>query len=364
MRKRESVYRENERTQAGKIRMRNRKIGLLVLAVAMVLAGLRAGWCDLLINGAGATFPYPIYSKWFDVYAKNNPGIHINYQSIGSGGGIRMLSQKTVDIGASDAPMTDDQMKSAPAKVLHFPSVMGAVVIAYNLTGVKSGLKLTGPVVADIFMGKITKWNDPAIAKLNPGITLPADDITPCHRSDGSGTTYIFADYMSKVSPEWAKGMGKSTSLKWNGGYGGKGNEGVTAMVQQTPGAIGYIELIYALNNNIAFADLQNRDGKWITASLEGVTAAAAATASEMPADFRVSITDAPGASSYPISSFTWILVYQQQTDKEKGAQIVSFLKWALHDGQQYVSALKYAPLPAQVVQLEDKQIEQIQLTK
>ena len=344
--------------------MRNRRLLVLVAAALMLLAGVRASYSDLLINAAGATFPYPIYSKWFDVYAKANPGMHINYQSIGSGGGIRMLSQRTVDIGASDAPMSEEQMRQAPGKILHFPSVMGAVVIAYNLSGVKNALKLTGPIVADIFMGKITKWNDPAIAKLNPAANLPDSDITPCHRSDGSGTTYIFADYLSKVSPEWAKGMGKSTSLKWNGGLGGKGNEGVTALVQQTPGAIGYIELIYALNNHIPFADLQNHDGRFVTASLEGVTAAAAANASNMPADFRVSITDAPGADSYPISSFTWLLVYQQQSDKAKGEQIVKFLKWALHDGQQYPPELKYAPLPSGVVALEDKQVEQIQLPK
>jgi phosphate transport system substrate-binding protein len=344
--------------------MRKRKAPLLLFTAMMLLAGWRSGWSDLLINGAGATFPYPIYSKWFDLYATANPGVHINYQSIGSGGGIRMLTQRTVDLGASDAPMTDDQLKHAPAKILHFPSVMGAVVIAYNVPEVKSSLKLTGPVVADIFMGKVTKWNDPVIAKLNPGVSLPDSDITPCHRSDGSGTTYIFADYLSKVSPEWSKGMGKSTSLKWSGGLGGKGNEGVTALVQQTPGAVGYIELIYALNNHIPLADLQNHDGKWITASLDGVTAAAAASASNMPADFRVSITDAPGADSYPISSFTWLLVYQQQTDKAKGEQIVKFLKWALHDGQQYAAALKYATLPAGVVALEDKQVEQIQLPK
>jgi phosphate transport system substrate-binding protein len=344
--------------------MRNRKVRVLVWLGVILLAGWRAGWSDLLINGAGATFPYPIYSKWLDLYAKANPGIHINYQSIGSGGGIRMLTQRTVDIGASDAPMTEQQMKQAPGKILHFPSVMGAVVIAYNLAEVKNPLKLTGPVVADIFSGKITKWNDPAIASLNPSVALPDSDITPCHRSDGSGTTYIFADYLSKVSPDWAKEMGKSTSLKWSGGLGGKGNEGVTALVQQTPGAIGYIELIYALNNHIAFADIQNHDGKFVTASLEGVTSAASATASNMPADFRVSITDAPGADSYPISSFTWLLVYQQQTDKTKGEQIVKFLKWALHDGQSYVTDLKYAPLPSRVVALEDKQVQEIQLPK
>jgi phosphate transport system substrate-binding protein len=344
--------------------MRRRKLLLLAIIALMLLGGRRAGWSDLLINGAGATFPYPIYSKWFDLYAKANPGIHINYQSIGSGGGIRMLTQRTVDIGASDAPMTNEQLKQAPSKVLHFPSVMGAVVIAYNLAEVKNPLKLTGPLVADIFMGKITKWNDPALAKLNPGVALPDDDITVCHRSDGSGTTYIFADYLSKVSPEWASGMGKSTSLKWKAGLGGKGNEGVTALLQETPGAIGYVELIYALNNHVPFADLQNHDGKYVTANLMGVTAAAAASAASMPGDFRASITDAPGAESYPISSFTWLLVYQQQTDKAKGEQIVKFLKWALHDGQSYANDLKYAPLPSGVVGLEDKQVEEIQLPK
>jgi len=344
--------------------MRNRRVLWFLSLVAMLLGGWHVCWSDLLINGAGATFPYPIYSKWLDLYARANPGIHINYQSIGSGGGIRMLTQRIVDIGASDAPMTEQQMKQAPGKILHFPSVMGAVVIAYNLADVKSPLKLTGPVIGEIFMGKITRWNDPAIARLNPEVALPDSDITFCHRSDGSGTTYIFADYLSKVSPEWAKGMGKSTSLKWSGGLGGKGNEGVTALIQQTPGAIGYIELIYALNNHIAFADVQNHDGRFVTPSLRGVTAAAAATSSNMPADFRVSITDAPGADSYPISSFTWLLVYQQQTDKTKGEQIVKFLRWALHDGQNYVTDLQYAPLPSAVVALEDKQVDEIQLPR
>jgi len=342
--------------------MRKQKVLLLFFTAAMMLAGWRAGWCDLLVNGAGATFPYPIYSKWFDVYSKEHPGIHFNYQSIGSGGGIRMITQKTVDLGASDAPMTDEQIKAAPG-MLHFPTVMGADVIAYNVPGVKT-LKLTGPLVADIFLAKITKWNDPAVAKINPGVALPDQDITVCHRSDGSGTTYIFVDYLSKVSSQWAKDVGKSTSVKWPTGLGGKGNEGVTALVQQTPGAIGYVELIYAANNHIPFADLQNHDGKFVTASLASVTAAAAAMASSMPADFRVSITDAPGPDSYPISSFTWLLVYQQQTDKAKGQQIVNFLKWALHDGQQYAPPLQYAQLPASVVALEDKQVNQIQLPK
>lgn len=328
----------------------------------MALGGPRFALSDLLINGAGSTFTYPICSKWFDVYSKEHPGIHFNYQSIGSGGGIRMITQKTVDFGASDAPMTDEQLKAAPG-ILHFPTVMGADVLAYNVPGVKT-LKLTGPLVADIFLAKITKWNDPAIAKINPGVELPDQDITVCHRSDGSGTTYIFVDYLSKISSQWAKQVGKSTSVKWPTGLGGKGNEGVTALVQQTPGSIGYVELIYAANNHIPFADLQNHDGKFVTASLESVTAAAAASASKMRADFRVSITDATGPDSYPISSFTWLLVYQQQTDKAKGRQIINFLRWALHDGQQYAPPLQYAPLPAGVVALEDKQVEEIQLPK
>jgi len=346
--------------------MRNRKI--LILSTALILAGafIAVARADLLINGAGATFPYPIYSKWFDAYAKANPGIQFNYQSIGSGGGIRMLTQKAVDFGASDAPMTDEQLSKAPG-TLHFPTVMGAVVVAYNLPGFQKTLRFTGPLVADIFMGKITKWNDPAIAKLNPGVTLPDSDITVAHRSDGSGTTYIFADYLSKVSPEWAKSMGKNTALKWPTGLGGKGNEGVTAVIQQTPGAIGYVELIYALNNNITFAELQNKSGKWVMASLEGVTESAVSAASwfNMPADFRVSITDERGAKAYPISSFTYLLVDRQQTDKAKGEQIVKFLKWALSpDGQAMAEPLKYAPLPPKLIKEENAQIAKIQLPK
>jgi phosphate transport system substrate-binding protein len=331
----------------------------------MAIAGTsRTGFADMLLNGAGATFPYPIYSKWFDVYAKENPGIKFNYQSIGSGGGIRMLSNKTVDIGASDAPLTNEQLSSAPGKIFHFPSVMGAVVVAYNLPGFTGTLRLTGPVLADIYAGKITKWNDDKIKELNPGATLPETDFVVCHRSDGSGTTYIFTDYLSKVSHSWATepGPGKGTSVKWPAGLGGKGNEGVTALVQQTPGAIGYVELIYALNNNIPFAELQNHAGNWVKASLEGVTAAAASVADNMPADFRVSITDAPGADAYPISSFTYLLVYQQQSDKEKGEQIKKFINWALTDAQQYAPSLKYAPLPAAVVQREQAQLAQIQI--
>jgi phosphate transport system substrate-binding protein len=335
---------------------------VLVVCAAMVLGPLLAGIAHsaLLINGAGATFPYPIYSKWFDEYTKVDTSVKFNYQSIGSGGGITMLRNQTVDFGASDAPMNEEQLKQSPSPVLHFPSVMGAVVLAYNLPDVKQKLNLTGPVIADIFMGEIVKWSDPKIAKLNPGVTLPDDPIVTCHRSDGSGTSYIFSDYLTKVSPAWAKGVGKGTSLKWPVGLGAKGNEGVTGLVQQTPGAIGYIELIYAMKNDIPFAALQNHDGKWVNASLAGVTAAAAGAAANMPDDFRVSITDAPGADSYPISSFTWLLIYKNESDKVKGQAIVKFLKWCLTDGQQYAAPLDYAPLPAAVVQKELLQINQI----
>jgi phosphate transport system substrate-binding protein len=340
--------------------MGKQTVKVALLALALVLGSFQVGRADMLINGAGATFPYPIYSKWFDVYAKENPGIHFNYQSIGSGGGIRMFTAKTVDFGASDAPMTDEQIKDAKGEVFHFPTVMGADVVAYNIPGFTGTLRLTGPLIADIFMGTIKKWNDPAITSLNPGAKLPDRDIVVCHRSDGSGTTYIFADYLSKVSPAWAKDIGKSTSLKWPVGLGGKGNEGVTALVQQTPGAIGYIELIYALSNHIPYAELKNSDGKWLKASLQGVTAAAAGAAANMPKDFRVSITDAPGAKAYPISSFTYLLIYPKYTDKEKGEHIKKFINWMLHEGQKYAPELNYAPLPPQVVKLEEQQLKKV----
>jgi len=336
---------------------------ILALFTVLAIAGIgRSGYADQLINGAGATFPYPIYSKWFDVYAKENPGIKFNYQSIGSGGGIRMLSNRTVDLGASDAPMTNQQLADAPAKILHFPSVMGAVVVAYNLPGFTGTLRLTGPVIADIYAGKITKWDDDQIKALNPGGAIPSQDIVVCHRSDGSGTSYIFTDYLSKVSSSWATDPGKGTAVKWPAGLGGKGNEGVTALIQQTPGAIGYIELIYALNNKIPFAQIQNKAGNWVNASLAGVTAAAASSAGDMAADFRVSITNASGAEAYPISSFTWLLVYQKQTNKDVGEQIKKFLSWALTEGQTLAPALQYAPLPPEVVTKETAHIQEIQV--
>jgi phosphate transport system substrate-binding protein len=337
-----------------------KRIAFVLMLSTAVLAGARDARSQLLINGAGATFPYPIYSQWFDVYAKDNPSVRFNYQSIGSGGGIKQLLNKTVDFGASDAPMNDQQLGQAPAKVLHFPTVMGADVITYNVPGVTGTLRLTGPVVADIYLGKITKWNDDAIAKLNPDVKLPDLPILVCHRSDGSGTTYIFVDYLSKVSPEWSKEVGKGTAVRWPAGLGGKGNEGVTALVEQQPGGIGYVELIYAVQNKLPYAEIKSHDGDWVKPSVATVTAAAAGSAANIPSDFRVSITDAPGANAYPISSFTYLLVYQQQADAAKGKAIKEFIKWMLNSGQQYASALSYAPLPAPVITAELAQLDKV----
>jgi phosphate transport system substrate-binding protein len=339
-----------------------KKLASAFLAIGFVALGCNRAQSQMLINGAGSTFGYPIYSKWFDAYARVDPSVRFNYQSIGSGGGINLLINRTVDMGASDAPLNDQQIKRAPGAILEFPSVMGAVVLTYNLPAVKQALRLTGPLIANIYLGKVTKWNDPAIVALNPGVSLPDTQIVTCHRSDGSGTTYIFTDYLSKVSSDWQKGPGKATSVKWPGGLGGKGSEGVTALVQQTPGSITYVELTYALANKLQVAEIQNRDGKWVKPTLEGVTAAAAGVAASMPADFRVSIANAPGADSYPLSSFTWLLVYAKQNDHDRGVALVKFLNWALHDGQKYAPPLYYAPLPAQVVSLEEKQLKQIEV--
>lgn len=332
------------------------------MALGFMLLGCTHARSQMLINGSGSTFGYPIYSKWFDAYTKVDPSVRFNYQSIGSGGGINMLLNRTVDIGASDAPLTAEQLKRAPAPVLHFPTVLGAVSIAYNLPDFKGTLRLTGPVIADIYLGQITKWSDPAIAKLNPGATLPDKPITVVHRSDGSGDTYIFADYLSKVSPRWAKQVGTSTALKWPGGLGGKGNEGVTALIKQTPYSIGYVTLIYALETRQPVAEVQNRDGVWIKPSLKSVTAAAAGASADMPADFRVSIVNAPGHDAYPISSFTWMIVYAHQADARRGDAIKKFLRWMLENGQQYASAMNYAPLPAQVVKLEEAQLNKLEV--
>jgi len=336
-----------------------------VAIVATAAVALAAGGSILAqsaqINGAGATFPYPIYSKWFSEYNKLHPGVQINYQSIGSGGGIRQITNQTVFFGASDGPMTGDQLMAAPGKIMHFPTVLGGVVPTYNLEGVGE-LKFTGALLADIFLGKVTKWNDGAIAKLNPGVNLPGTDITVVHRSDGSGTTYIFMDYLSKVSPEWKQKVGVATSVQWPAGVGGKGNEGVAGLVKQTPGAIGYVELIYALQNNISYGSVQNMSGDFVKASVESVTAAAAAAADKMPADFRVSITNAPGKTAYPISSFTWLLLYENPKDKAQARIMVDFVKWALTDGQKYCADLGYAPLPENVVKLEMTALTRIKL--
>lgn len=331
----------------------------VVLLMSLLMS--RNAHSQLLINGAGSTFGYPIYSKWFDDYIKIDPEVRFNYQSIGSGGGIMMLRNRTVDIGATDAPLTDSQAKAMPGPVLHFPSVLGAVVLMYNLSELKNQtIKLDGPTIAGIYLGKITKWNDPAISKLNPQVKFPDEAIQVVHRSDGSGTTYIISDYLSKISPEWSKRVGHGTSLRWPAGLGGKGSEGVTGLVEQTPGAIGYVELTYALTNHIPVVTMLNDDGKWIQPSLEGVTAAAAGASANMPADFRVSITNAAGPESYPISSFTWLLVYQQQTDHAKGRAIVNFLKWALTAGQKDAAPLNYAPLPKAVASKELDELKRI----
>ena len=314
------------------------------------------------INGAGATFPYPIYSKWFSEYNKLHPEVEINYQSIGSGGGIRQVINQTVFFGATDGPMTPEQLQSAPGKILHFPTVLGGDVPVYNIPGVDAELKFTGPLLADIFLGKITKWNDPAIVKLNPGVKLPGMDIAVAHRSDGSGTTYIWVDYLAKVSPEWKSKVGVATSVNWPVGVGGKGNEGVAGLVKQTPGSIGYVELIYALQNKIDYGSVQNMEGEFVRATTESVTAAAGAAATQMPKDFRVSITNAPGKGVYPVSSFTWLLLYENPRDKPKAKILLDFMKWALTEGQKFAPPLGYAPVPPNVVQLEMEALKKIKL--
>jgi len=326
----------------------------IAAALACIVAlGAGAAAQTIRINGAGATFPNPIYSKWFAEYNKLHPNVQINYQSLGSGAGIRQITEQTVDFGATDAPMTDEQLRAAAGKILHFPTVLGADVPVYNIPNLTAELKFSGQVLADMFLGKITKWNDPAIAKLNAGVNLPATDITVVHRSDGSGTTYIWVDYLSKVSLEWKKRVGVATSVNWPAGVGGKGNEGVAGLVKQTPGSIGYVELIYALQNKISYGSVQNAAGEFTKATTQSVTAAAAEAAAKMPPDFRVSITNAPGKGVYPISSFTWLLLYENPKDKMKAKALVEFMKWALTDGQKYAPELGYAPLPEAVVKLE-----------
>jgi phosphate transport system substrate-binding protein len=300
------------------------------------------------LTGAGATFPAPLYSKWFADYAAAT-GVKINYQSIGSGGGIRQLSEGTVDFGASDSPMKDDEIAKAKGPVMHFPTVLGAVAVTYNLPQVTTALNLSGPVLADIFAGRITKWNDPKIAALNAGAKLPATDVLVVHRSDGSGTTFVFTDYLATVSPAWSSGPGRGKEVSWPVGLGGKGNDGVAGQVKQTPGAIGYVELAYAKQNKLAYASIKNAAGNFVAPSPDGMTAAAAGVAEKLPGntDYRLSIVNAAGPNAYPISSFTWILVYAQQADSVKGRKLRDFMKWALTDGEKQASALDYAPLPA-----------------
>jgi phosphate transport system substrate-binding protein len=318
------------------------------LFLAAAIIGVASQGLAQKLNAAGATFPEPIYSKWFSEYSAQHPGVQINYQPIGSGGGIRQTTAGTVDFGASDGPMTDEQIAASKVKLVHIPTVLGAVVPIYNLPGVNTELKFSPDVLADIYLGKITTWNDPRIAKDNPGVNLPATKINVVHRSDGSGTTYIFTDYLSKVSPEWKSNVGKNTAVAWPVGIGAVRSEGVAAMVRQLPGTFGYVELIYALQNKIQYGYVKNAAGNWVKGSIDGVTEAAA-NVKAMPADYRVSITNASGKASYPISSFTWLLIPTQPQDAAKAKVIKDFLNWMLDHGQSEVSALYYAPLPKTV---------------
>lgn len=330
------------------------------LGVALI-AGIASAQ-TINVTGAGATFPYPMYSKWFDEYHKAFPNIQINYQSVGSGAGIKQVTEGTVDFGASDGPMTDDQIKEFKAKrgtnILHFPTVLGAVVPIYNVPGVATDLNFTPEALAGIFLGKITKWNDPAIASANPGVKLPASDIVPVHRADGSGTTYIWTDYLSKISPEWSSKVGRNTSVNWPVGLSQPKNEGVAGQVKQIAGSVGYVELIFALQNKMSYGKVKNKSGAFVKADLASVTAAAAGVT--MPEDFRVSITDPAGKTAYPIASFTWLLVPDQIKDQQKKKVITDFVKWMLGPGQKMTAALEYAPLPAAVVAKEEKELAKV----
>jgi len=330
------------------------------VALGLLAAGSLA-WADTLtINGAGATFPYPIYSKWFDVYHTANPSIQFNYQSIGSGGGIRQISARTVDFGASDGPMTTQQLEDSPLRILHFPTVLGGVVPIYNVEGVTGKINFSQKAIAGIFLGSITKWNDPELQNSNPDIKLPGSDIVVVHRSDGSGTSYCWTDFLSKISTAWQLKVGKGTAVNWPVGLGGKGNEGVAGLVKETPGSIGYVELIYATHNNIDFGRLQNKAGKFVNCTTASVAAAAASA--KMPNDFRVSITNPTGEDAYPASTFTWLLVYQNPPDKAKGKALVEFIKWMMIDGQKFTEDLGYVALPASVVEMEKIAINKIKI--
>jgi phosphate transport system substrate-binding protein len=337
--------------------MKSQKLGRKFLAVALFIGVSATASAQMTINGAGATFPYPIYSKWFDAYAKVDPSVRFNYQSIGSGGGQKQILAQTVDFGASDGPMSDENLAKAPSKLLHIPTVAGAVVITYNLPG-NPTLKLDGEAIAGIFLGKIKKWNDPKIMALNSGANLPDQEIVVVHRSDGSGTTFIFTDYLSKVSSEWKEKVGNNTSVNWPTGLGGKGNEGVAGQVKQTTGALGYVELIYAVQNKMSYADLKNAAGEFVKATLESVTAAL--STAQIPDDFRFSMTNAPGKDAYPISGATWLLIYEQQKDATKGKKLVEFLKWAEKDGEKMAKDLNYAPLPETLQERVIKRVGEI----
>ncbi len=333
----------------------NHRIALLLAVLVLALPVM----AQTTLNGAGATFPNPIYSKWFSEYNKLHPDIQINYQSLGSGAGIRQVLSGTVDFGASDTPMSDEQLAQSKTKILHIPTVLGAVVPAYNVPGISGDIKFTPEALAGIFLGKIQKWNDSVIAQANPGVKFPDKPIIVVHRSDGSGTTFIFTDYLSKVSKDWESSVGKGASPKWPVGLGGKGNEGVAGQIRQLEGAIGYIELVYAVENKITYGSVKNAAGNFVKASLDTVTEAAASV-KDMPADFRVSITNAPGKTAYPISSFTWLLIPQQAQDPKKGKIISDFLKWMVTDGQKMTNQLSYAPLPKSVVEKVKAVIPQI----
>jgi phosphate transport system substrate-binding protein len=344
---------------------RNHSMETKFMALLALLLGVLGGAtsAQVQLNGAGATFPAVIYSKWFDEY-KTATGVQINYQAIGSGGGIKQVTEGTVDFGASDGPMTDDQLKEAKDKrgtdILHIPTVMGGIVLSYNLSSVSTKLKLDGKVVADIFLGKITKWDDTQIKKLNPGVSLPDKAILVAHRSDGSGTTFIFTNYLSKVSSDWKDKVGNNTSVNWPVGLGGKGNDGVAGLIKQTEGSIGYVELAYAVKNNLPYALLKNKAGNFIDANFTTVTEAAAAAVKNMPADLRAIITDADGKNAYPISGFTWLLIYKNMQDKDKATALVKFLYWAMEKGEVYAKDLYYSPLPKEVVKLCEKKIASI----
>lgn len=329
----------------------------ILLAGLTSLLALTGATAQMLINGAGATFPQPIYSKWFDEYAKVDPSVRFNYQGIGSGGGQKQILSETVDFGASDGPMSDENLAKAPRKLLHIPTVAGAVVVSYNLPG-SPKLKFDGATLANIFLGKIRKWSDPAITAQNPGVSIPDEDILVVHRSDGSGTSYIFTDYLSSVSPEWSSSVGKNTSVNWPVGLGGKGNAGVAGQVKQSPGSIGYVELAYAVQNSLPYADMKNSSGNYITPSLESVTEALATAT--IPDDFRFSMVNPPGAKAYPIAGTTWLLVYEQLKDHEKGAKLVQFLKWAYNEGEKMATTLNYSPLPANVQERVLKRVSEI----